>query len=397
MELTNRINGIHPSLTLAITAKAQKMKSEGIPVVSFGAGEPDFNTPEYIREAGKAAIDGGFTKYTPTSGLMSLKSAICRKLKRDNALDYSEENIVVSGGAKHALTNVLLALVQEGDEVIIPAPYWLTYPELVTFCGGKPVIVETLAENGFKITPEQLSRAVTPKTKAFVFNNPNNPTGAVYTEEEVKALAAVLDKTDVCVIADEIYEKLAYEDKCYSMAAYNRHLFENTVTLNGVSKTYAMTGWRIGFVACTAALAKAVTAMQSQMTSNTCSVAQMAAYAAYDDERGSAFVSEMRNSFDERRKLICAKLDEIGAHYVKPYGAFYVMVDVSGYFGKSYEGQKIDGALGFSQLLLDDKAVAVIPCEPFGAPGYVRLSYAAGPKDIVTGIERMGEFMSRIV
>ena len=398
MKLAKRALEITPSLTLELTAKAKKLKKEGRDVVSFGAGEPDFNTPEYIRNAAKEALDKGLTKYTPASGTATLKKVICDKLKRDNGLDYSPANIVVSNGAKHALFNAMQAIIEEGDEVIIPAPFWLTYPELVKLAGGVPVIVQTKPENGFKLTAAELEAALTPATRALVLNNPNNPTGAVYTEEEIVSLARVVEKTDIAVISDEIYEVLNYTDKpVYSIAAYSQKLKDQTIIVNGVSKTYSMTGWRIGFTACDAAVSKAISSMQSHATSNPNTIAQYAAQSAYEHEEGEAFLREMRESFDRRRKLIMAKLDEIPLlSYVRPDGAFYIFVSVEKVLGKSYDGVKINSALDFANILLDKKDVTIIPCESFGADGYIRLSYAISDEDIVKGVERIGEFVAHI-
>ena len=396
MKIAKRALEITPSLTLELTAKAKKLKKEGRDVVPFGAGEPDFNTPEYIRNAAKEALDKGLTKYTPASGTATLKKVICDKLKRDNGLDYSPANIVVSNGAKHALFNALQAIIEEGDEVIIPAPFWLTYPELVKLACGVPVIVQTKPENGFKLTAAELEAALTPATRALVLNNPNNPTGAVYTEEEIVSLARVVEKTDIAVISDEIYEMLNYTDKpVYSIAAYSQKLKDQTIIVNGVSKTYSMTGWRIGFTACDAAVSKAISSMQSHATSNPNTIAQYAAQSAYEHEEGEAFLREMRESFDRRRKLIMAKLDEIPLlSYVRPDGAFYIFVSVEKVLGKSYDGVKINSALDFANILLDKKDVTVIPCESFGADGYIRLSYAISDEDIVKGVERIGEFIA---
>ena len=386
MKIAKRALEITPSLTLELTAKAKKLKKEGRDVVSFGAGEPDFNTP----------LDKGLTKYTPASGTATLKKVICDKLKRDNGLDYSPANIVVSNGAKHALFNAMQAIIEEGDEVIMPAPFWLTYPELVKLAGGVPVIVQTKPENGFKLTAAELEAALTPATRALVLNNPNNPTGAVYTEEEIVSLARVVEKTDIAVISDEIYEVLNYTDKpVYSIAAYSQKLKDQTIIVNGVSKTYSMTGWRIGFTACDAAVSKAISSMQSHATSNPNTIAQYAAQSAYEHEEGEAFLREMRESFDRRRKLIMAKLDEIPLlSYVRPDGAFYIFVSVEKVLGKSYDGVKINSALDFANILLDKKDVTVIPCESFGADGYIRLSYAISDEDIVKGVERIGEFIA---
>lgn len=397
MKIAKRAASIKPSLTLEISAKAKKLREEGRDVVSFGAGEPDFNTPEYICEAAKQAIDGGKTKYTPASGTASLKAAICGKLKADNGLDYSPENIVISNGAKHSLYNAIAALVEDGDEVIIPAPYWLTYPELVRLAGGVPVFVDTKPENGFKITAEELRGAITPRTVALIFNNPNNPSGAVYSEDEVKAIAAVIENTSVTVISDEIYEMLDYTGiPTYSIAKYSEALKAQTVVVNGVSKTYSMTGWRIGFVACEAKLAAAISGMQSHMTSNPNTIAQYAAEAAYSHEGGKAFLEEMKKSFDYRRKLIMEKLDAIPElSYVTPQGAFYIMVNVSKLFGRSVGGTIIGSAIGFAHALLDEADVAVIPCEPFGAPDYVRLSYAVSDEDVRKGVDRIADFVAK--
>ena len=397
MKISKRAASVPSSLTLEITAQAKKLKEEGVDVVSFGAGEPDFNTPEYIRESAKQAIDKGYTKYTPASGLPALKKAICDKLKKDHGLEYTPASVVVSNGAKHSLYNALMAVVEEGDEVIVPAPYWLTYPEIIRFCGAKPVFVPTKEENGFKITPEELKSAITPATKAFIFNNPNNPTGAVYTKEEIQGLAEVLEQTDICVIADEIYEKLNYVCAPYSIASYSEKMKSNVIILNGVSKTYAMTGWRIGFLVAPEAVAKAISNVQSQMTSNPNSIAQYASITAYEGEEGEVFLDTMRVSFDRRRKLLCSKLDEVeGVTYIKPHGAFYTMVNVSSAFGKKCGDQVIDSALSFANAFIKKSAVAVIPCEPFGAPEYVRLSYAISECDIVKGIDRLREFLKAL-
>ena len=399
MKIAQRATKIAPSLTLELTAKAKKLKEEGKDVVSFGAGEPDFNTPEYICNAAKEALDNGVTKYTPASGTVALKNTVCNKFKLDNGLEYAPSNIVISNGAKHSLHNAISAVVEEGDEVIIPAPYWLTYPELVGLAGGKSVFVETKAENGFKMTAEELECAITDKTVAIILNNPNNPTGAVYTEEEIKALAKVIEDKDVWVISDEIYEVLNYTDApVYSIAKYSDALKEKTIIVNGVSKTYAMTGWRIGFIAAPVAVAKAIANMQSHTTSNPNSIAQYATVAAYEDKEGEAFLKEMKESFDRRRKLIMSKLDEVKQiSYVTPLGAFYVMINVENVLGKSTSaGKKIDTPLCFANALLDEKEVVAIPCEAFGAPTYLRLSYAISDADIIKGVERIGEFVASL-
>ncbi len=400
MKIAARARNIAPSLTLELTAKAKKLKEDGRDVVSFGAGEPDFNTPEYIRNAAKVALDGGVTKYTPASGTPALKNVVCDKFLRDNGLEYTPANIVVSNGAKHSLHNAINAVVEEGDEVIIPSPYWLTYPELVMLAGGKPVFVETKAENGFKMTAAELESAITDKTAAVILNNPNNPSGAVYSESEIKALAAVLEKTEICVISDEIYEVLNYTaEPVYSIAKYSDKLKSQTIIVNGVSKTYSMTGWRIGYIAAPTEIAKAISNMQSHTTSNPNSIAQYATVAAYESNEGNAFLLEMKQSFDRRRKLIMSELDKFDElSYVTPQGAFYIMVCLEKVLGKkTASGRIIDSSLEFAKILLDEAEVTVIPCEPFGAPSYVRLSYAISDADIVKGVQRLGAFVKALV
>lgn len=396
--LSQRAKQVSPSLTLEITAKAKKLKAEGHSVVSFGAGEPDFNTPEYIVKAAEKALESGFTKYTPASGTDALKSAIVAKLENDNGLKYENKNIVVSNGAKHSLYNAFSALIDPGDEVIIPAPYWLTYPELVKLCGGVPVIVYTKPENGFKLTPRELSEAITQKTKAIVLNNPCNPTGAVYTKAETEDLARILEQTNIYVVSDEIYEKLVYEgDACYSIASFSPELKERTVIVNGVSKSYSMTGWRIGFTASNAELAKAMGSIQSHTTSNPNSIAQYAATEAYLHADGRKFLADMRLTFDRRRHIMIDGLNKIpGLPYIYPKGAFYVMVDVSGLLGKKSRGKILDSSLALATELLETSQVAAIPCEPFGAPGYLRLSYAIGEDDIRLGLERIAAFVASL-
>ncbi|MCI8434771.1 MAG: pyridoxal phosphate-dependent aminotransferase [Clostridia bacterium] len=395
MKITERASRIAPSLTLEITAKAKKLKAEGVGVVSFGAGEPDFNTPDYIIEAAKDALDRGLTKYTPAAGTLTLRQAICDKLKRDNGLDYAAGDIVVSNGAKHALANAFLATVEAGEEVIIPAPYWLTYPELVKLAEGVPVYVHTSAKNSFKITPTELEKAITDKTRAVLINNPNNPTGAVYTREEIEALAAVLRKyPDIYIISDEIYEKLCYGVEPYSIAACEG-MRERTVIVNGVSKTYAMTGWRIGYTASATPLAKAIGSMQSHMASNANTIAQYASEAALVHDEGEKFLKLMRETFDRRRQLMIRLLDGMPqVTYIEPLGAFYVMVGIEGLLGKTLSGCKIDTALDFANALLEKEKVAVIPCESFGADGYIRLSYAISESDIAHGLDGIKRFIA---
>lgn len=397
MEIANRAKQIAPSLTLEITARAKKMRADGITVESFAAGEPDFNTPQYIIDAAHKGLDMGLTKYTPASGIAELKGAICEKLKNDNALEYSPSQIVVSNGGKHSLFNAFMAILNPGDEVIIPSPYWLSYPELVKMTGGEPVYVQTRAENKFKITADELEKAITDKTKAFILNNPNNPTGAVYTRKEINALAAVVEKHNIYVISDEIYEKLNYEHRHYSIAAYSDVLKELTIVINGMSKTYSMTGWRVGYAAANEQVASAMSSLQSHSTSNVNAVAQYASYIALSDKyHGEAFLEDMRATFDARRALMMLRLSRIGLKYIEPKGAFYVMVSVKEFEGKRYEGQTIRSAYDFASLLLDRAQVAVIPCECFGAPDYIRLSYAASEKDIERGLNKLAAFVGQL-
>lgn len=394
--LSMRAAGVSPSLTLEITAKAKQLKASGKPVVSFGAGEPDFNTPKYIVDAAKWALDAGYTKYTPASGTEALKQAVAEKLRRDNGLSYEPRDIVISCGAKHSLYNAFMVLIDPGDEVIIPSPYWLTYPELVKLCGGTPVFVPTLPADGFKMTPDQLKAALTPRTKAVLINNPCNPTGAVYSHSEIRALAAVLEETDVYVISDEIYEKLVYEDELpLSIAAVSPELFDRTIVVNGVSKTYAMTGWRIGYTASNPTLAKAMGSIQSHTTSNPNSIAQYAATEAYLHAEGEAFLTRMKQIFDRRRRYMIDTLAKIEAvQVIPPKGAFYVMVGIEHLLGKkSARGVRIDGAHAFANEFLDTEMVATIPTESFGAPGYLRLSYATGDEDIALGLDRFADFV----
>ena len=392
MRLSKRVSNIAVSLTLEITAKAKRMKQEGISVVSFGAGEPDFNTPEYIINSAKHALDIGFTKYTPASGMMELKKAIVEKFKKDNGINYTPEQIVISSGAKSSLYHAIAALVDSGDEVIIPAPYWLTYPELVNLAEGKCVYVNTTFESEYKITPKQLKEAITEKTKLLILNSPSNPTGAIYTEEELRELAKVIEEAGIYVIADEIYEKLIYcGKKHFSIASINDYMFDHTVTVNGVSKSYSMTGWRIGYLGAPTDIAKAISSMQSHTTSNACSIAQYASCEALTSSESDKFIENMQRVFDERRKLIINELKNVeGIKYFEPQGAFYVYVDVSNYYGKEYDGKKITGSLLFADCALA-KGVALIPGIAFGDDNCIRLSYAISNEDIVEGIKRIRE------
>lgn len=397
MDIAKRAKQIAPSLTLEITARAKKMKADGFSVVSFAAGEPDFNTPDYIIQAGHKALELGMTKYTPASGIPELKEAICQKFKSDNALDYKPSQIVVSNGGKHSLFNAFMAILDPGDEVIIPAPYWLSYPELVKMSAGVPVIVNTKPENRFKITAEELEKAITPKTKAFILNNPNNPTGAVYTSKDLNALADVIEKHDMYVISDEIYEKLNYEHIHRSIAACSDLLKDRTIVINGMSKTYSMTGWRVGYAAANEKIASAMSSLQSHSTSNVNAVAQYASYIALSDKyHGEAFLEDMKATFDARRALMMLKLSRLNLDYIEPKGAFYIMVSIKAFEGKAYDGHVIKSAYDLASTLLENAQVAVIPCENFGAPDYIRMSYAASEKDIERGLAKIADFISQL-
>ena len=396
MEISERAKNISPSLTLAITAKAKAMKAQGLDVVSFGAGEPDFNTPDYIIEAAKYALNKGMTKYTPVPGTIELRRAIAEKLTQDTGHAYVPEQIVVSTGGKQTLRNACEALINPGDEVLLPAPYWLTYPELIRMSGGKVVVMETTDGSGFKITPEQLEKAIGPATKALIFTNPSNPTGVVYTPEETEKIAEVCEKHGLYVISDEIYEKLVYGVPFRSIASFGS-MRDLTVICSGMSKTYSMTGWRVGYSAAPLNVAKAMSSIQSHTTSNTNSIAQYASYVALTDRRGDEFLSDMVRVFDARRKLIVSLVRKAPLlTCVEPNGAFYVMVNVSGTFGKKCDGETIRNSADFCAKLLEKSLVAVVDGAAFGAPEYVRLSYACSEADIEKGMKRIAEFTSSL-
>jgi aspartate aminotransferase len=387
MKLATRVGQVTPSLTLAIAAKAKAMKGQGIDVCSFSAGEPDFDSPDHIKQAAKLALDQGKTKYGPAAGEPELRDAIAQKLKRDNNLDYQRENIIVTNGGKHSLFNLMLALIEAGDEVIIPAPYWLSYPEMVTLAGGKPVIIETTEESGYKITPQQLKDAITPKTKLFVFNSPSNPTGSVYAPEEIKILADIIVEADILVVADEIYEKILYEGHQHlSIASLNPEIFKRTLVSNGFAKSYAMTGWRIGYMAGSQEIIKAMITIQSHSTSNVCTFAQYGAIAALESEQ--TCVEEMLKAFTERRQFMLEQVRAIPqVSCPTPYGAFYIFVDISQTGMKSLE---------FCDRLLETQQVATIPGIAFGADQCIRLSYATDLNTIEKGMNRFTKFIQSI-
>ena len=394
--VAQRMTTISPSLTLAISAKAKAMKQAGENVVSFGVGEPDFNTPAHILDAAKAALDAGHTKYTPSSGLLPLRKAICEKFQKDNGLDYDPSQIIVSNGAKHSIFNACYAILDEGDEVIIPEPYWLTYPEVVKVCGGVPKYLSCKKENKYKFTAEDLKNAITPKTKMLIFNSPSNPTGAVYDEAEVRAIAKVCEEAEIFVLADEIYEKLCYNGvKPFSIAKVSEKMKDLTITVNGVSKTYAMTGWRIGYLAAPKDIAKAIDSFQSHATSNASSISQYATIEALRSPE--AEVQAMVHEFDRRRAILLKLIEEIdGVEAVEPDGAFYVMLVVSGLYGKSYQGKAITNSIEFADVLLDAEKVATVPGVSFGADDCLRLSYSLSVEDITEGLKRIGNFVKAL-
>ena len=389
--LSKKNLAISESMTLAITAKAKQLKASGVNVVSFGAGEPDFNTPEYIRKAAIAQIEKGGNGYTAASGLPELKTAICHKLKNDNGLTYTNGQIVVSNGAKHSLSNALLAICNPGDEVIIPSPYWVSYYELTKLADAEPILVAASAKQQFKVTADQIEAAITDKTKAIMLNSPNNPTGAVYTKEELLAIGAVATRHDLYIISDEIYEKLVYGVDHISIASLSEDLYERTIVVNGLSKAYAMTGWRIGYTASNLEIAKVMSNVQSHATSNPNTIAQYASIEALMGDQSP--IEEMRLAFDERRKYMVQTIEAIpNISCVVPDGAFYVMIDVSQFYGKTLFGQTINNSIDFASVLLDEANVAVIPGIAFGSDDFIRLSYATSMGNIEEGLKRLSEF-----
>jgi len=398
VKLATRINSIKASPTLAITAKANALKAQGISVINFGAGEPDFNTPTNIKEAAKVAIDSdGYSRYTPVGGIDTLKDAIIAKLERDNILSYRRSQICVSCGAKHSLYNLIQVLCEEGDEVIVPAPYWVSYPDLVTLAGAKTVILPTREENSFKIEPRDLEALITKKTKALIINSPDNPTGCTYSEEELHALARVLVGTDIYIISDDIYEKIIYDGKRFAnIAMISEKLKSQTIIINGVSKTYAMTGWRIGYAAGDEEIIAAMTKLQSQNTSNPTAIAQAAAQEALTGPQEA--VATMRAEFQKRRDYIVTALNAIeGVSCLSPQGAFYVFPNVSGIYGKTANGITISSSLALTDFLLNEARIAVVPGGEFGNDAHIRLSYATSLQNIEEGIKRMAAAIARLV
>lgn len=396
LELSKKAAAVKPSSTLAITAKAKELKAQGKDVVGFGAGEPDFNTPENICNAAIEAINSGFTKYTPASGINELKDAISKKFKSFNGLDYAPDQIVISNGGKHSLTNIFTALINPGDEVIIPAPFWLSYPEIVKLAGGVPVIVNTTKEQNYKLTAEALEAAVTDKTKALVLNTPNNPTGMLYTEEELRAIAKVVVEKDFYVVADEMYENLVYGDqKHVSIASFGKDIYDRTITCSGVAKSYAMTGWRIGYTGSSKEIAKMMGSVQSHQTSNPNSIAQKATVEALTGPQDS--VDAMHSEFDKRRQFMYKRVNEMPlVSCIEPMGAFYVFVDASQVIGKTYKGQKVEDIAQMAEILINEYNTAIVPCADFGFADHFRLSYAISIEQIEKGLDRIDSFLKEL-
>lgn len=396
MILSKKAMQISPSLTLAITAKAKKMKAEGIDVIGFGAGEPDFNTPKNIQQAAIKAIEQGLTRYTAASGIIELKEAIVDKFKRDNNLTYKTSQIIISTGAKQCLANVFQAILNPGDEVIVGVPYWVSYPELIQLADGVPVFAQSEESNSFKLTVEELQKVATDKTKAIIINSPNNPTGTVYTRNELETLANFAKEKDLFIISDEIYEELLYGNEGHiSIASLSEDAYNRTIVINGVSKAYAMTGWRIGYAAASEEITKLMSNIQSHTTSNPCSISQYASVEALNGDQSE--VENMKKEFKARRDFMVDRINSINnLSCVKPEGAFYVMVNISKLLNKEVEGKVIKDSLTFSDLLLEKEKVAVIPGIAFGVDNFIRLSYATSMENIKNGLDRIEKFVSTI-
>ena len=394
-ELSNRLNRLAPSQTLAMSQKSGEMKAQGIDVINMSVGEPDFNTPDHIKEAAKKAVDENFSRYSPVPGYMDLRKAIVAKLKNENNLDYTTSEILVSSGAKQSVCNTVMALVNDGEEVIIPAPYWVSYPQMVKLAGGTPVIVNAGFEQNFKMTPEQLEPAITPKTRMLILCSPSNPTGSVYTKDELEALAEVIKRHDnLFVLADEIYEHINYVGKHESIAQFPG-MKERTIIVNGVSKAYAMTGWRIGFIAAPEWIVKGCNKLQGQYTSGPCSVSQKAAEAAYTTSQEC--VETMRKAFERRRDLIVELAKEIpGLEVNCPQGAFYLFPKCSGFYGKSYEGKTINNSTDLAMFLLEEGHVATVGGDAFGDPECFRMSYATSDDNIREAMRRIKETLAKL-
>lgn len=396
MELSRKAQAIEPSLTLAITAKAKEMKEKGIDVISFSAGEPDFNTPKNIINAAIKAMEDGNTKYTSVNGILQLREAICKKFKDDNGLEYNPSQIVVSTGAKQSLANTFLAILNPGDEVIVSTPYWVSYPELIKLADGKPVFVEGDEKSNYKFTKENLEKAVTAKTKAIVLNTPNNPTGTIYNKEELEVIADFAKKYNIIIISDEMYEKLIYDNENHiSIASLSKDAYERTIVINGLSKSYAMTGWRIGYCAASEKIAKLMISIQSHVTSNVCSITQYAALEALNGPQNE--ITKMINEFEKRRNYMINRIESIdNLSIVKPKGAFYIMINIENCLGKEINGKILNDSIEFCASLLENEKLAVIPGKAFGLNNYIRVSYATSMEAIKEGLNRIESFIKKL-
>ena len=397
IRLSSRMARVKPSITMAVTAKAAALRAQGIDVIGFGAGEPDFDTPEHIKQAARDGLDQGVAKYTHVAGTIELRQAVAAELNTVHGLDLSTEQIIVNTGAKQSLFNIFMCLLDDGDEVIIPAPYWVSYPDMVKIAGGEPVIVPTSVDDDFQMDPDALRAAITPRTRAVVLNTPSNPTGAIYTRERLQAIAEVIVEHDILVVSDDIYRSLIYGDARYvSIASLSKEIAERTLIVDGVSKTYAMTGWRIGYTAGPEALVKAMSTLQGQSTSNASHISQVAALAALTGPREP--VETMRLAFDERRKVIVKGLNAIdGVSCPEPDGAFYAFPDVSAHIGKAAPGgSTIEDDVALAGYLVEAGRVAVVPGSGFGAPGFARLSYATSMENIKTGLGRIADALGAL-
>ena len=394
-QLSDRLNRFAPSATLAMSQKRSEMRAQGVDVINMSVGEPDFNTPEFIKEAGKKAIDDNYSKYSPVPGYLALRQAISEKLKNENGLDYNTSEIIVGTGGKQGVCNAVLALVNPGDEVVIPAPYWVSYPQMVKLAGGIPVVVSTEIENNFKMTPDQLEAAITPKTKMLILCSPSNPTGSVYSKDELQELAEVIRRhEDVFVLSDEIYEHITYVGHTHSMAEFTG-MKERVIIANGASKAYAMTGWRLGWVAAPEWIVKGMNKLQGQYTSGTCDVSQMAALAAYTSPQEAR--EAMRQAFERRRDLIVELGREINGLEVNvPEGAFYLFPKCSSFFGKSDGTHTISNSTDLALYLLEEGHVATVAGDAFGAPGYFRMSYATSEDNIREALRRIKEALAKL-
>ena len=391
MKFSERIQRIQPSMTLAVDAKAKELRANGEDIISFGAGEPDFDTPDKIKQAGIAAIEKNITHYTPVGGIDDLKQAVVDKFQRDNNLIYEKNQILVSCGAKHSLFNIAQVLWEEGDEIIVPAPYWVSYPDMIRYAGAKPIIIDTLSTNEFKITVDQINSAVTPNSKAIIINSPSNPTGSAYNKKELEEIAECALRNKLLIVSDEIYEKVVFDGfKQHSICSIGKEVQNNSILINGVSKSYAMTGWRIGYLGANGEIVKQTAKLQGQSTSNPTSISQMASITALNDTE--ADIRRMVNEFQKRRDILLSSLLKIpSVECYKPVGSFYTFPDFSAFYGRSFKGKKIEGSIELASFLLEEGKVALVPGIAFGADKNLRLSFAASVNTIKQGVERISK------